>query len=628
MERRRAKASGLLAGLLVLAGAVAAAPQARAVAPARAEAEGPADSMVMVLDSSGSMSEPDGSGGTRMASAKKAVNTVVDGLPDGYLTGLRVYGATKQKSCTDTTLPVPVAPLDRATVKKAVAEVEPRGDTPIGYSLTKAAEDLPDRSRGTILLISDGEDNCGDPPPCEVAEQLAGEGVDLRIDTIGFQVGGKARKQLQCISDVAHGYYYDAPDAAALARQLERASRLSSHAYKLRGGSVKGGGDAGSAPSIKPGQYVDTIGAGETRWYSMDLDSVSAADLAVTAVPRPGVRAGYGDGLDLKLTDSSKYTLTCASDSAHFQQDEGAMPVTGAVGRIPSQDGNDTCDKAGRYLLSVTRTSADGSDQARWPIELRYGLEAPLDKDVTPAAAETGYAKPDKPLTAAPKDIDGGSGFNDARAIGHGVWRDEVLPAQTRFYKVRVGWGQQLNYTVEYANEPVVAEGYHSTHVDTDLFTPSRTPVPDGSEFTSSRTYSGELLSVDQGTVPVTWTNRWVNENAVTPVHAPGDYTIAVSLGPDAEKLARNAAVDVVLRVNVIGDELSGPQHRARSVAADGKDGKDGEDGKDGKEGGRDSAAADEGGFPVVALAGIGGGAALLLVVVVALVARQRRSTR
>lgn len=614
MERRRGEARCLLAGLLVLGGALAAGTPAEAAPPA--EPARPADSLVMVLDSSGSMAKPDGSGGTRMASAKKAVNTVVDGLPDGYPTGLRLYGSAERKSCTDTTLPVPVAPLDRASVRKAVAAVEPRGDTPIGPSLARAAEDLPDRSRGTILLVSDGEDNCGTPPPCEVAERLAGDGVDLRIDTIGFQVGGKARRQLECISEAGHGHYYDAPDAASLVRQLERASRLSSHAYRLEGGTVRGGGGAGSAPTVEPGQYVDSIGAGETRWYSLDLDSVSAADLAVTAVPRPGVKVAYGDGLDLKLTDTSAYPLTCASDSARFGQDEGAMPVTGAVSRIPGQDGGAVCDKAGRYALSVTRTSADGSDRARWPVELRFGTEAPLKAGATPAPAQTGYAKPDRPLAGTPEDVDGGSGFNDARRLGRGVWRDEVLPAQTRFYKVRVGWGQQLAYTVEYANEPVVAEGYHPTRVDTGLFAPSRTPVPGGPGFTPSRTYSGDFLSVSHGTVPVTWTNRWSRATAAVPVRAPGDYYIAVSLGPDAERLARNTAVDVVLRVNVLGDELTGPEHRAGPVAAGQRDGADG--------GGVGGGPADEGGFPVVAVVGLGAGTVLLLALAAVLVVRRR----
>ncbi|MEU9315584.1 hypothetical protein [Streptomyces sp. NPDC048295] len=46
---------------------------------------------------------------------------------------------------------------------------------PSALSLRKAAQGPPRPSggavgTGTILLISDGEDTCGAPPPCEVAE--------------------------------------------------------------------------------------------------------------------------------------------------------------------------------------------------------------------------------------------------------------------------------------------------------------------------------------------------------------------------------------------------------------------------------------------------------------------------
>ncbi len=226
-----------LAAGVVSAGVLALGLAAPAASATRSVAEGNG-SLIMVLDSSGSMAERDGSGSTRIASARKAVGTVVDSLPDGYPAGLRLYGSTKRKGCTATELAEPVRPLDRAAMKRAVAQVRPKGDTPIGYALRKAAGDLPqtvDRTVGrrTILLVSDGEDDCGEPEPCEVAEDLARRGVDLRIDAIGFRVGGEARAQLECIAREGNGAYYDAPDADALARQLQRAGRLSADGYRF-----------------------------------------------------------------------------------------------------------------------------------------------------------------------------------------------------------------------------------------------------------------------------------------------------------------------------------------------------------------------------------------------------------
>jgi Ca-activated chloride channel family protein len=315
---------------------------------------------------------------------------VVDTLPDGYPTGLRVYGAGKTHGCDDTSLVEPVQPLDRAAMKSAVAAVEPKGDTPIGLSLRKAAGDLPESGRGTVLLVSDGEDNCGDPAPCEVAKQLAdsaGQGVGLRID--------------------------------------------------------------------------------------------------------------------------------------------------------------------------------------------------------------------------------------------------ELLPGQTRFYKVRVGWGQQLGYTAEFANEPVL-KGTSSvdwSFVRTEAYAPQRLPVRDASGSSEQQTYFGKPLSVGLGTVAVTWTNRWVSSGAAPAVHSAGDYYIAVSLGPGAARLAENAAVGVVLRVGVTGTELAGPQYKAASGSGVGRGGSSpsavGDSVKTG-----DTAVGDGGGSVTgsdLIAAGTGGMVALAGLAVMAAVRRRTR---
>ncbi|MFD8071703.1 VWA domain-containing protein [Streptomyces sp. NPDC059718] len=613
----RAAACGLLA-LGALLG-----PAGAAQAQARTADDG--DGLVMVLDSSGSMA------GARMTAARKAVGAVVDALPDGYPTGLRVYGAGKEHGCDDTRLLEPVRPLDRDALKQAVAGVRPQGDTPIGLSLEKAAADLPEDGRRTIVLVSDGEDTCGAPEPCEVAARLAGQGVDLdlRIDTIGFQVRGGAREQLECIAEAGHGSYWDAPDAASLVRQLTRASRLSADAYRLQGRRVDGGTSATGAPGLSPGQYVDDIGPGETRWYAMTLDAASTADLAVTAVPRPGVRAAYGDGVELRLAGTGRYPLTCGSDTAHFGQDEGAMVIGGAVSRIPGDDRDGACDRAGRYVLSVHRTSAAGSDRARWPLELRYGSERPFPAGATPAPAATRYGDPPAALTGAPRDVEGGTGFNDARGVGRGIWRDTLLPGQTRFYKVRVGWGQRLTYTADFANEPLLEGGSTaSSFVATAAYGPGRQPLGDASGASQRRGYYGRPLSVGLGTVPVTWTNRWVVSGGARGARTAGEHYVAVSLGPGAAGLARNAAVGVVLRVDVTGTQLAGPEYDAPARGGGSAAGRDGGERAAAVDTTAAAAPADGGGFMTAGdavAAAAGGAVALAGVGTVALLGRRRR---
>ncbi|WP_308416829.1 VWA domain-containing protein [Streptomyces sp. AJS327] len=578
-------------------------------AAALGEVAGGKDSMEMVLDASGSMAKGDGSGRTRIETARKAVGTVVDSLPDRFPTGLRVYGADKTEGCTDTRLVTPVRPLDRGGIKKAVAGVEPRGDTPIGLALRKAAADLPGTGRDalgrrTILLISDGEDNCGAPEPCAVAKELAKDGVDLRIDAIGFQVNSKARKQLRCVAEAGHGRYYDAPDADDLARELERAGRLSADGYRLRGSRVTGGtSESAPTPLTAPGQYLDTIGPDSSRWYSVELDGRSAADLAATGVPHPGAQVALLDGLTLTLRTARG--RLCDREISRFRQSEGAAPLTTGVSRVPSEEGGASCDEAGTYVVELTRRTGRRSDRARWPVELRLETEAPLRKGTTPARAETDYDDRGLRLpTGTPKDVRGGTGFNDATALRAGVWRDTLLPAQTRWYRVPVGWGQRLRYDVEFANEPTSDGRNPRSTVWTSAYAPGRIPLDNGSRFQRVRPYRGQPTRVSMGTVPVAWNNR--HERSTTSVEAvrrDGDYYLAVSLGADAARIAERAAVRIVLRVAVPGEAKSGPQHGAPPAATDGEAGSDGENGE--------AAGGGDSGPPVAALAG--GGAAVLL---------------
>ncbi|GAB3120073.1 hypothetical protein GCM10027160_35410 [Streptomyces calidiresistens] len=658
--RRPLGGLGALTALTVLAGGLLAAlptalpPGAPGGATAHAAPADVPGGLILVLDASGSMAEDDGTGTTRMDDAREALGTAVDALPEGYPTGLRLYGSDSS-DCTDTRLAQPVEPVDPEAIRDALGAVGPTGNTPTSLALERAVEDLPEVPHGaiarrTVLLISDGESNCEGEPPCEVAERLAGDGVDLRIDTVGFRIGEEGRAELECIAEAGHGTYYDAPDGEALGRELERAARLSADGYRFEGEEVDGGAggaDTGSAPTLGPGGYLDRIGPGETRWYAVDLDDVSTADLAVTAVPHPGVAVHRRDGLRLTLSESPESPgppdnlRRCVREDVRFGDDEGAMILTGVVSRVPSPGGNSTCDAAGRYLLSVERESEEGSDGAHWPIELRVTVEEPLPDDVRPAASATSYgaAGPDAPLpTDEPVDIEGGTGFNDAVELAPGVHRDRLLPAQTRFYRVPVGWGQQLRYRVEFGNEPTLEGNPGSSWVRTAAYAPHRAPIGRG-DFRVERPYRGEESAVDMGTVPVTWTNRYESSTAVAPVRSPGHHYIAVSLGPGATEIARNAAIGVVLRVDVVGEELTGPGHDAVPVAdGENRDGDDnGDDGDrgnagDGTDAGGDrdagNTAADGSGWGAPLMAALGGAGAVLLIAGIAFAVTRLRAPR
>jgi hypothetical protein len=78
-------------------------------------------------------------------------------------------------------------------------------------SIRQAANDFTFESgrRNFIVLISDGEETCGEEP-ATVVQYLKEIGIDFAIHVIGLDVNAQTAAQLARIADVAGGVYYDA----------------------------------------------------------------------------------------------------------------------------------------------------------------------------------------------------------------------------------------------------------------------------------------------------------------------------------------------------------------------------------------------------------------------------------
>ncbi|MGH9214455.1 MAG: vWA domain-containing protein [Acidimicrobiales bacterium] len=243
------------------------------------EPEEPQGALLLIMDASGSMNEVDASGQPLIDGAKRALHGVVDSLPDDVNVGLRVYGhrypnTDRANGCQDTELIAPVAPLDRAGLNEAIDGYQAMGFTPIGLSLQQAVDDLPPEGPRSILLVSDGEDTCAPPDPCQVAEDVRAEGVELVIHTVGFALPDDAsRQQLQCIAEAGGGEFYDAADATELADTLEDVSTRETRRYETSGIALEGApiprdADTGETDTA----YVDTALGGEVNFYRFEIE--------------------------------------------------------------------------------------------------------------------------------------------------------------------------------------------------------------------------------------------------------------------------------------------------------------------------------------------------------------------
>lgn len=182
--------------------------------------------VVVVLDLSGSMNDDDGTGLIKLTGAKKAVSNVIQGMPSSQPFGLWTYPGGSD-DCSSGSFTIPPAPISDLTGTIAkVDALTADGGTPTGPALSNTADTLASIgvTTATLVLVSDGESNCGQAP-CEVAAQLAPEGFGITIHSVGFRVSQQGRDELNCVASATGGTYVDVNDSEQLAEKLHELTR-------------------------------------------------------------------------------------------------------------------------------------------------------------------------------------------------------------------------------------------------------------------------------------------------------------------------------------------------------------------------------------------------------------------
>ncbi|HET9588905.1 MAG TPA: protein kinase [Anaerolineales bacterium] len=169
-----------------------------------------------ILDASGSMLQTM-EGKTRLEVAQEVLTARVSALPPNTQVGLRVYGhrvpyqGREAESCQDIELVVPIQANGAQAIIDWLPGMQALGMTPMSESIRQAANDFTFEAgrKNFIVLISDGEETCGEEP-ATVVEYLKEIGIDFAIHVIGLDVDAQTAAQLRRISDAAGGVYYDA----------------------------------------------------------------------------------------------------------------------------------------------------------------------------------------------------------------------------------------------------------------------------------------------------------------------------------------------------------------------------------------------------------------------------------
>ena len=534
---------------------------------------------MLVLDSSGSMINNDAGGQTRIDAAKDAAGTFIDKVGDSADLGLVTYGgntgetdAEREAGCRDITLVTAPGDDTADDMLDHIDSLEPRGFTPIGDSLIEAADALPSQG-GTIVLVSDGIDTCAPPPVCEVAADLADRGVDIVINTVGFNVDAAARAELQCIADAAGGTYADASDADTLAEELKKASTRTYRAYqsdlqRIDGGTVS-----------QPAEIERAIGEFSTSLPSLPKSS----NLAESSEVYYRLPVAKGE----RLIISSQTTQPPSLDN----WDTGSFLFSPSLEEsgctLEYQPGSDIAVEGHKTAAVYTREIGAGRcDVDHVTIVLqrkgnwRHNEDIDVDVEVTrlgkpdltgvPDPAEEPSDPPVVSPAGEPADATPGSWFTDATELEPGQpVRADIVPGETHFFRIPVAHGQRLTgraATLEESNR--FEDNGPGDRLMLHAYNTARAEVP----LNHNQVGATQPTAVDFGyEAPILFTNRYGGTDGegsgslkTENVWLDGDQFLTVQYGKlfskeqiDAQTQLPTLTYELV--ADAVGDLVNGP---------------------------------------------------------------------
>ncbi len=540
-----------------------------AMPAAQAEDDQATPKLLLMLDASGSMNEPDPSGLSKIDAAKRALTGVVAALPADSQVGLRVYGATVEggtptpEACADTQLVHPISALDRAGLTTAINGFTARGETPIAGSLEAALGDLGTTGKRTIILVSDGRESCV-PDPCPVIQELVGAGVDLQIDTVGFGVDATARGQLQCLAEAGNGTYYDAANADELAASLAKISTRAVREFAINGTPIAGTPTPDGAPTLSAGLWVDTLTSGDTNVGSAKEHYVlqrtiphSTMRVAVSARPTVDHEGGGYNIENIRFDGVSSEGSGCTSLPGLASR-IGMTALRSVVTDSLRLDGGSAEEPTDCGDLAVPFwISRDEGSSTPLRVEILVIEEPPVAAGSTLPSPATEVSATPQPMGEA-QPVVGGSSFSDAPLITPGTWTETFAPQETIFYRVHVDWGQRLELTVPTPNVP---DALHlGSLYDANIYSPDRGANEPGN---LGHTQANGTPDLSRTTPTITYTNR--EDFAQRNGSLAGDYFIEISM-PAANE-GSGALFPVTFRVDVTGEAHGAPDYVTTAAA-------------------------------------------------------------
>lgn len=182
---------------------------------------------IIVFDASKSMAAAagDNTGLRRIDSVRNALARILPRVALKRRLGLVIYGPGSRPACVNVSLALRPAANAAARIMAQLDQLKPDGRTPLTRGVKTAAEALRYRERpATIVLLTDGEETCGEAP-CALAKALKTEGARTTVHVISYHiasaVGSDGVFASRCLADETGGLYAATDTVDEVAAALE-----------------------------------------------------------------------------------------------------------------------------------------------------------------------------------------------------------------------------------------------------------------------------------------------------------------------------------------------------------------------------------------------------------------------
>lgn len=243
----------------------------------------------LIFDASGSMLQQM-EGGRRIGVARDIVQRVLDErVPASVPIALRAFGHTEPHSC-ETELLVAPGNDNHNQVRRAVAEIQAinLARTALADSLDAVLNDLADfqEERRLVVMLTDGEETCeGDLE--QSVEQLVEEGVDVRLNIVGFHIDELGlQAEFERFAELGGGEYFDSHDGDELIEGLASALAATWRVIDASGDTLAQGRVDGETTELVPGDYTLVVEAQEgDRQHTFSIAPRQTKEVRLSDVP-------------------------------------------------------------------------------------------------------------------------------------------------------------------------------------------------------------------------------------------------------------------------------------------------------------------------------------------------------